>query len=109
MCTSNRIVISTERSVVERSAVAFLSFSRRRLVPETTVEGAVLNCLRNMAHGNAGLCVPGPAIVRGDLQYAVVGACAQTLLLHGPFQQTFRFRGKLAVSFGSGGYAFAHW
>jgi hypothetical protein len=59
--------------------------------PEASIQRAVLNRLRNMPHRNPRL---GIEVGNGtsDLQYPVVRSRAQALLLHGPFQQTFRFR-----------------
>jgi hypothetical protein len=61
------------------------------LTPEAAVKGAVLDGFGNVAYGNLWLCVE---ICDGarDFQYPVVGARAQTLLLHGAFKQPFRLR-----------------
>ena len=62
-----------------------------RSAPETAIQRAVLDGFRDMAYGDARL---GIEVRNGasDLQYPVVRACAQALLLHGSFQQTFGLR-----------------
>jgi hypothetical protein len=68
-----------------------MSRNQEDSTPEATIQGAVLNRLGDVSHCNSRL---GIEIGDGasDLQYPVVGACAQTLLLHCPLQQTLGFR-----------------
>jgi hypothetical protein len=68
-----------------------MSRNQEDSTPEATIQGAVLNRLGDVPHRN---CRLGIKVGNGasDLQYPVVGACAQTLLLHCPLQQTFGFR-----------------
>jgi hypothetical protein len=61
------------------------------LTPEAAVECAVLDGFCDMAHGNLWPCVE-ICDGAGDLQYPVVGARAQALLLHGAFKQALRLR-----------------
>jgi hypothetical protein len=62
-----------------------------RLTPEATIEGAVLDGFCNVAYRDARL---GIKVCDGasDLQYPVVGAGAQALLLHGALKQALRLR-----------------
>jgi hypothetical protein len=74
----------------------FFSVPSENLAPEAAVEGAVLNGFRDMAYGDGGLSIE----VRngaGDLQYPIVRARTQALLLHRSLQQTFGFRRELTV------------
>jgi hypothetical protein len=59
--------------------------------PEAAVERAVLDGFCDMAHGNVWPCVE-ICDGSGNLQYAVVGARAQALLLHGALKQALRLR-----------------
>jgi len=64
--------------------------------PITPVERPVLNCLGEMANSQSGR-----AFEIGDgaryLQDAIVGAGAQSLLLHGALQQPFRVCAKFTI------------
>jgi hypothetical protein len=79
---------STEATVIDRKSGGA---EGPALTPETAVEGAVLDGFRNVAYGNLWLCVE-ICDGAGDFQYPVVGARAQTLLLHGAFKQPLRLR-----------------
>ncbi len=86
-CYADRTIVAKVRIVTRGADGEFSTTS----TPETTIQRAVLNRLRNMPHRDPGLSIE-VSDGTSDLQYPVVRSCAQALLLHGPFQQTFRFR-----------------